>query len=226
MRHAILMVLITLMLLPAGQAWAQGQTRYVSDELVVLLRQGQSEKFKILKMLKANTPMEVLQEEEEYLHVRIQDGTEGYVLKQYITSDTPKPVIIGRLEKERDKLREQVKQLQAQQAQLSGELGTVRQEHTSGEALANSLRQELEAVQAKFDSLQEQSAKVVEIAAERDRLEAQNTDLSAEVDRLRQDNEEMFFTGAIKWFLAGGGVLLLGIVLGKLSRRKKKGFSY
>lgn len=213
MRHAILILLFLLTLLPAGQALAQ--TRYVSDELVVLLRQGPSEKFKILKMLKANTPLEVLQEGEEYLLVRTQDGVEGHVLKQYLTTDTPKPMIIARLEREREKLKEQMTQLQARQSELQADL-----------ANAGELSRELEQVQGQYSSLQEKSADVIEISAERDRLQAQNVELTSEVERLRQDNEEMLFTGVIKWFLAGGGVFLGGWIIGKVSRRKKKGFSY
>jgi SH3 domain protein len=219
-------VILILLLLAFTAAPALAQTRYVSDELVVLLRQGQSEKYKILKMLKANTPLEVLQEEEEYLLVRTPDGTEGYVLKQYITTETPKPIIIARLEKEREKLRGQLKQLETRQAELQAELANASKDRSAGETQVTELRRELTKVQGEYSALQEKSAAVIEISADRDRLEAQNAELTAEVERLRQDNEEMLFTGVIKWFLAGGGVFLVGWIIGKVSRRKKKGYSY
>ena len=73
--------------------------RYVSDELVIMMRSGQGEQYKIIKMLKAGTPLEVLEEGDAYLQVRAPDGTEGYVLKQFTSTDTPKPIIIARLQK-------------------------------------------------------------------------------------------------------------------------------
>jgi len=224
MRNFILTLMLTLFILPAGQAIAD--TQYVSDELTITLRTGEGDQYKILKMLKTGTPVEILQEgTADHVFVRTSDGTEGWVKKQYLTNETPKPTVIARLEKERDRLREQVSQLEIQQAELTAALENSRNDLAGGNAAFAELQKELDKVQAKYDDLHNNAANVVELTGERDRLKSHNDQLSAEVDQLRQDNESMLYTGTVKWFLAGAGVLLVGVILGKTTR-KKKGFSY
>ena len=84
------------------------ETRYVSDQLIITMREGQGKQYKIIKMLKSGTPLEIIEESEEYLKVRIKSGSEGWVLKQFITSETPKPDIIAGLEKEIDRLNTEI----------------------------------------------------------------------------------------------------------------------
>jgi SH3 domain protein len=224
MRNVILILLLGFFVLPAGRALAA--TQYVSDQLTITLRRGEGDQYKILKMLKTGTPVEILQEGTAgHLFVRTSDGTEGWVQKQFLTTETPKPIVISRLEKERERLREQVKQLETRQVELTTELENARKDRAGGDAAFADLQKELDKVRAEYADLQTKAADVVELAAERDRLKVRSDQLSVEVDQLRQENENMLFTGAVKWFLAGGGVLLVGVMLGKTSR-KKKGFSY
>ena len=224
MRYFILIFMLTLLMLSTGQAIADKQ--FVSDELIITLRRGEGDQYKILKMLKTGTPLEILQEgKADYVFVRTPNGTEGWVKKQYLTNETPKPTVIARLEKERDQLREQVNQLEIHQAELTAALENSRNDLAGGNAAFADLQKELDKVQAKYDDLQNKAANVVKLTGERDRLKSHNDQLSAEVDQLRQDNESMLYTGAVKWFLAGAGVLLVGVILGKTTR-KKKGFSY
>jgi len=215
---------MSLFILPAGRAIAE--TQYVSDQLIITLRRGEGDQYKILKTLKTGTPVEVLQEgAKDHDFVRTLDGTEGWVLKQYLTDETPKLTIIARLEKEGEQLREQVSQLKNQQEDLTAKLENSRKDLAGGNAAFADIQMELNKVQAKYDDLHAKAANVVELAEERDRLTVHNDQLAVEVAQLRQENENMLFTGAVKWFLAGAAVLLVGIILGKTSR-KKKGFSY
>jgi len=224
MRKVLLILLMSLIILPAGPALAE--TQYVSDQLLITLRRGEGDQYKILKMLKTGTPVEILREgTADHVFVRTSDGTEGWVMKQYLTDETPKPTVIARLEKERERLREQVSQLEIQQAESMAGLEDARRDLAGRDAAFADLQKELNKVQAEYDDLHTKAANVVELAEERDRLKAHNAQLSAEVDQLRQENEDILFTGAVKWFLAGAGVLLVGVVLGKTSR-KKKGYSY
>lgn len=224
MRYFTLILMLTLLILSTGQAIAD--TQYVSDELIITLRRGEGDQYKILKMLKTGTPVEVLREgTADFVFVRTTDGTEGWVKKQYLANETPKPTIIARLEKERDQLREKVSQLEIQHAELTAALENSRNDLAGENAAFTELQMELDKVQVKYDDLRNKAANVVELTGERDRLKSHNEQLSAEVDQLRQENESMLYTGAVKWFLAGAGVLLVGVILGKTSR-KKKGFSY
>ena len=104
MRYFITLILLALLASHVIVRQAAADTRYVSDELIITLRQGKSIQFKIIKTLKTGTPLEVLEEDESYLKVRTTDGIEGYVLRQYITSDPPKTTRLEELERQNSSL--------------------------------------------------------------------------------------------------------------------------
>jgi SH3 domain protein len=223
--------LFAFLLIPAIAA---AETMYVSDQLVITFRQGKSTEHKILKTLKTGTPMEVLESDENdnYVKVRLEDGEEGYVLKQYLTDETPKTILISRLEKQVEKIREQLAQAKEKLAESSLDLNAVQEKQSQKEAeLTGSInelnqtlaktKEDLRAITGKYNNLVENSGKVVEITNELDGLKKMNVKLSSEVQSLTAENTELMRTGMIKWFLAGGGVLFFGWIIGKISRKKK-----
>ena len=54
-----------------------GATGYVSDQLLITLRQGKGNQYKIIRTLKTGTPMEILERGDTYFRVRTQRGEEG-----------------------------------------------------------------------------------------------------------------------------------------------------
>lgn len=131
--------LVSLLLLLALPGAAQARTAYVSDELVITLRTGKGPEFKIVDYLVTGTPLEVLQEEDNYMQVRTPTDKEGWVLSRYITAEIPKERVIEKLEKElknlratmgnaenialeRDKLLEENKSLRSKNERLESEI--------------------------------------------------------------------------------------------------------
>jgi SH3 domain protein len=224
----ILFMLVTFM--TALPAYAD--TRYVVDELIITLRAGKSNEHKIIKTLKTGTPVEVLEEDDTYLKVKTSDGSVGYVLRQYVSSELPKTLIIERLEKEKSSLQTKVRSLEEAKNSLQGQYKAIQdkynQEVTDITIKSSTIEQNLEqAIQnerslaEKYDTLLAQSENVVEIAAERDKLLEVNKKLAADVDNLQKINDKMSDSRMIKWFLAGGGVFLFGWIIGKISRKKR-----
>lgn len=213
MKKLIILGLVLALILCSTGAWAR--TYYVSDELTVLIRGGMSNQHRIIRMVKTGTPLEMLEEHDEYFLVRTRDGVEGYTLKQYLTTDPPKEMVIARLQKEITALKETLAQAESRRESLSNQVTSL-----------TAKEKELQDVTTRYEALRAKSSGVVELASERDQLLAQNEELTAEVRELREANEQMLFTGVIKWFLAGGGVFFGGWVIGKISRRKKKGYSF
>jgi SH3 domain protein len=211
---------------------AYADTRYVVDELIITLRAGKSNEHKIIKTLKTATPIEVLEEDDTYLKVKTSDGSEGYVLRQYVSSELPKTLIIERLEKEKNSLQTKVQNLEEAKNSLQQQYKAIQdkynQEVTDITTKSSTIEQNLEqAIQnerslaEKYNTLLAQSENVVEIAAERDNLLEANKKLAADVDNLQKINDKMSDSRMIKWFLAGGGVFLFGWIIGKISRKKR-----
>ena len=108
--------LILAALVLASTVWAE--TKYVTDQLVLTLREKPSESSKILTTFSTGTPLKVLGSQGEYLRVRTQEGDEGYVLERYLTAETPKPEIIARLEEEKMVLTEKLNEVESTLANL------------------------------------------------------------------------------------------------------------
>jgi SH3 domain protein len=221
----------------SGLQPAAADTRYVGDQLIITLRQGKSTKHKILKTLETGTPVEVLEEGDSYLKVRTTDGVEGYVLRQYISSNPPKSQRIEELELENSSLKEKISGLQKAKNELEVQLNTIqsnyREEQSSMTDRTAELEQNLEQaleneriMAEKYETLLNQAQNVVEIAAERDALLVQNKKLNSDVATLQKKNDKLSDSRMIKWFLAGGGVFFFGWIIGKISRKKRSRFWY
>jgi len=232
MRHlSIIFVLVTIASTMFAMQ-AEADTLYVSDQLVITLRQGKSTQHKILKTLKTGTPMEVLEEGPAYFKVRISDGTEGYVLRQYITSQPPKTLRIKELEIENSTLQKKVGELEKSKSTLEMQVDEIQEKYVREvselDAESTNFEQSLELalnnqneITEKYNTLLSQSENVIKIAAEKERLLKENKILAAEAQELRKENEKMANSKMIKWFLAGGGVFFFGWIIGKISRKKR-----
>jgi len=196
---------------------------------------GKSSQHKIIKTLKTGTPLEVLEEGETYLKVRTQDGSEGYVLRQYVSSDLPKTLRIAELERLNSSLQKKISSLETVNSNLEIQIKSYQQKSgqeisdlsVKSEELEKNLEQALtneRLATEKYDTLMAQAENVVEIAAERDRLSQQTKKLQADATALAEKNEKLADTRMVKWFLAGGGVLFFGWLIGRISRKKRSRF--
>lgn len=212
--------LLSVMLFCATAALAD--TRYVSDRLVITFREGMGKQFRVIKTLRTDDKVEVLSEQDGYLHVRTDDGTEGYVLKQYISTKTPKSAIIASLREQLQQAQQALAQQQTkadQATQSQGEAQEQVAELTQSLILTEEL---LKTTQQSLNELQQKSENVVLIDQERQRLKEELSLVKTQLAELQQQNDAMLKTAMIKWFVAGAGVLFVGWVAGKFSRRKKR----
>lgn len=222
----ILFALLIQLYVPFGPAHAD--TQYVTDMLILNLRDRPGEDYEVIRRLKTDTPVEVLDEMGHYLRVRTKDGEEGWVANQYITSKTPKPLMIAGLKKEIRRLEEKIERLEKSPASLRNDLNLAQLKVKELEKETNKYRQEasltsleLKQLTEKYNTLREQSGNVVELMKERDRLRTANDQVNAEMIRLQQEDRRLKRTARLWWFAAGGGVFFAGFVVGKISTRKK-----
>lgn len=215
---------------------AFARTLFVSDQLAVNLRKEPSNAAAAVKLLRTDAAMELLGEQGDFFKVRLSDGSEGFFPKRYATEREPRTRVISRLEKKLAKLQAELEGAQQRLGAASGELESERQQLVdqlrSAEEKLKVVEQEQaklltdrDATLQKYDQLAADASNVVELAAERDRLRGEHASLLEEMEVLRQENESLLISGVIKWFLAGGGVLFFGWLIGRASRRKRGGLS-
>ncbi len=201
------------------------ETRYISDVLVVTVRSNTGNNYQTVDNLKTATPVEVLGEDQTYVKVRTPEGKVGYILRQYVTKELPKAVQIDRLEKETAALKEQ---LQQQQQSSADKLANADANLAKIAELQKQLQvanDDLDKVKNEYDSLLQNSQNVVSLSTENEDLIEQNKQLNNELVVLREENRNFHRSNMIQWFLAGGGVFFGGWIIGKISRKKQRGFS-
>ena len=228
----LILLFVLFILLSVSVRVTYADKRYVSDMLIITLRTGQGQEYKVIKTLKTDTPVEVLEESESYLRVRTDEGEEGWVAKQYITTEVPKSVIIEGLKKETSKLNIRVEELEKDKASLLEQFDVATQRHakkveeleknaTNGKEETSRLKIKLAQITEKHNTLIDQSKNVVDLISEQKRLQAKNVNLSTRAEHLQKENSDLRDTRRLQWFLAGGGVFFIGWIAGKVSRKKK-----
>ncbi|PLX97420.1 MAG: TIGR04211 family SH3 domain-containing protein [Desulfuromonas sp.] len=213
-------VMTVLLFVGVTQCWAE--TRYVSDKLVITLREGMGNQYRVIQTVTTDTPLEVLDAEGNYLFVRLENGTEGYVLKQYVSRSMPKTTVIAQLKQE-------LAALEKKMAARGSSVNALSESNTQLETALAQTKSELEQVSQTLEKtrqdyadLQQKAENVVLIDQERQRLKKEAAEVSERLQQLEQENAAMLKTAMIKWFLAGGGVLFVGWVAGKFSRKKRR----
>jgi SH3 domain protein len=213
--------------------FCHAQTGYVSDMLLLTFRQGPGDTYAVLKTLKSDTPVSIIEEENGYYKVELQSEETGWVDKKFIVFETPKAFIIDRLTRENERLENKISTLESFGQTLKESSLSQQNEYSQKiESLEASLKTALDEKvklenlladhKEKYNTLIEQSKNIQKIVKENKILQENSTTLSREFEILKQKNGNQFKTGMIKWFLAGVGVLLLGWIIGQSVSTNKR----
>lgn len=200
----------------------RGVTRFVSDELTIMLRTGPSNKHKIVKALNSGAQLEAYEIDGEYQRVKVQNGVEGWVLSQHVTD---KPIARQQLASTNDKLA----QLEAKNKQLQEQLKQLRDNYSK-------LNEDFRLLDKNKGELEEELVRIRDIAAEplqlsneKQQLSQQAQSLENQVGTLRSELDSLRNNTHKQWFLTGAAVVLLGILIGltipKLRRHRRSDWS-
>lgn len=197
---------------------ANAATLYVSDQLSIPLRRGPSTEYKIINAgLPSGTALEVLQENKEagFTQVRTPNGVEGWVPSQYLDSEPPA----------RNRLAAATKRVET----LEAELKTVRSNfqdqrsaRTEAEGRTTDLTKQTEKLQNELNELRRVSASAINNYEENKQLKTENQSLQSQVSQLSTRVRELERNTMLRWLLAGGGLVLVGLALGAWIKSRPK----
>jgi len=197
------------LLLSATVAMADN-TRYVTDQLEITLRSGQSTKHQIIRMLPSGTPVELLETDDETKYSRVRtsdDGTEGWVLSRYLDEQ---PSARERLVT----VAQQVKQLGDDNRQLQQTLkDTTREKERLSKALAASDSKN-EQLSRELDHIKQISAATIEVDTTNQTLKLELQQLQSRYDQAQNTIDTLQDDSNRKWVMVGAGIILLGILIG------------
>ena len=212
---------------------AVAKTRYVSDSLVITVRELPDDTSNRIKNIITDTPFEVLEESGDYLKVRLQDGTQGYVKTRYTSTDTPKPTVIEKLTRENSQLKQQYNELKSslgekasagveRQKELQTELEALKTDLAQQAADKSRLEKELASLNKQYTDLKNSADNVVQIINQSEKFRADNERMQIEFEALQSENALLLRTAVIKWVFTGAGILFIGWIMGKVSRNKRR----
>jgi SH3 domain protein len=203
---------------------AQAADNWVTDEFEVMMRKGKDNGQSIIRQLKSGTRVEVLEVDKGagYSKVRVSSGAEGWVLTRYLKSAPTARLRLPELE-------QRMQRSDKQRAELNQELSSVKKERQQ-------LQGELTELQSNNRSVQGQLERVTELSADTIRVDDQNRQLQQrlieserEIEELTYTNDKLSSRADREWFLIGGAVLavglLLGLILPRINWRKKSSWS-
>lgn len=208
-------------------------TRYVSDRLIISVRDGQNQNAAVLGYIETGEPVDVLEEKEDFLKIRTEDLIEGWVRIQYIVSEKPKVLIIENQKNEITALKKEIETFNNEQDSASNTLSKtkkmyqenieeLKEEVNINQKFAAKAKSDFIQLNKKYTNLLKHSKNTEGLIGEVEKLKKLNAELNTEVKSLRKDQKNPLKSNRIQSFIAGAGVLLFGFILGGSAKKRKR----
>jgi SH3 domain protein len=124
---------------------AQGQTVYVTDKVQAVVYAQPSLEGNQVRILESGDAVELVSREGDNAHIRLDDGSEGWIAGSYLVVDIPATRQLQSLTAENERLRASARTDSA----ASGELKTLKDRNAQLQADLAAAQRDLDAVQAK-----------------------------------------------------------------------------
>jgi len=223
------------------------ETLYVSDFLVINIKDQIAKPYSVVKIAHSGDPLEILGEQDNYYKVRTIDGKTGWIAKQYAKKETPKVLIIKKLRKELEDLKNQqvdnifngVRPATDVEKQCKTRCSHIREELEAGKVEIRKLIREKQELlnnlssESSFTSINQLKNKNLLLDTQLEQTANKYSILVGEFEKrgkkiaelqtviAKQDNKTRFY-----WFVAGAIVFFSGLLAGKSGRRKKNKLIY
>ena len=208
-------IMLLIMIFMSQASWAA--RAYITDSAPVPLRSAPNKQKKAIATLPPGTSVEVLKAP-EWTMVRYTpesgDPKNGWVPTSSIGSRPPEETLTKELEAENSALKEKLANLEREKNELTQK--------------QNELSEKLGKLTGSYESLKNGSADYLKLKQEYDSAKSTLSSAQENIQTLMQENENLKLSQKIKWFGAGGLVLVLGWFIGWITGRqgKKRRSSY
>src|SRR3989339_1132534 len=124
MKKSFFQFLVLLLLFLGLPSLLPAQSGYVSDVLFLTFREGPGNSHAVIKRLKSDTPVSILEEQGEYYKVELESKETGWVDKRFISFETPKMMAIETLKQENKTLENKILELETQLQSTRNQIST------------------------------------------------------------------------------------------------------
>lgn len=192
------------------------ETRYITENLAVMVRTGPSTERRIISMPISGSPIEVLEETEDgWSRVRLPNDDEGWVLSRYLVAGPPSKQVIEQLQRENAKLSAQVSNLSTKNIELRNAKSNLETDYKEKKNTADSLK-------VAYETLKSESAEFLAMKAAYEKTRRQLDEKTQQVEELEVMVQTLQQDQSLWWLIAGSSAVLLGFIIGYVSRRPKR----
>lgn len=215
-------VLLILLVFPFNSALAKGL--YVRDWVTISVRTSPRPDAKIIGLANTNDFLEVVEEQGEWTKVRTPKGKVGWVLNRYLTSDTPKALIVSQL-------REKVKSQADTISELREDNKRLRKQAQKLKFEISSLSKKIDKTAQDYENLKKASSTYLELKTAHDKLLAATNVRDKQMEKILKENQRLKTSERLAFTLVGGGFIILGLLIGFFIqslryRHKKSGYKF
>ena len=198
---------------------ASADTAYVTDELKINMRSGNTGRNKIIRMIPSGAKLTVISRSKAtgYSKVRYK-STEGYVLSRFLQKKQVSKFFLKDAQ-------ETAGNLNVENVRLSKELTELTGNNTSTLSTNQNLTEERNHLRNELNELQHTAANAIQLKNERNQFQERIISIERELEQLRLEKKVLEDTSKQDWFLYGGILALAGMLMGwilpKLSWQRK-----
>ncbi len=214
-KNTLFLAIITLFLLLFSTV-AAAKVEYVSDELVINMRSGKGNSFKIIKIVKSGTPLTILEQDSGYTRAKTPQGVEGWVLSRFLIKTPVAKTLLA-------KAQHDVAQMKEKYDFMVTELSTVKTERDTLSSSENKLLSNKENLNVELAKLKKIAARPMQLEAENDQLRNELVKIESENRLLKQEYQTLEDNSDQEWFMTGAGVLFGGMILGLIFPKLRSG---
>lgn len=193
------------------------QTQWVTDELSIMMRSGESGKHKILRPLVSGTELKVISVNDKtgYSLINTTKGQEGFVLTRFLVDE---PIAKTKLSGALELIEQLTSSKQPAQLQLKQSLDKISEQ----EQALQTLSAKNATLSTEFDYLKSISADAININEQLRVVLERNQILENELNLERAENERLSDRSNKEWFMNGALAVSLGVVMTLLIPRLRR----
>lgn len=194
---------------------AHAEIVFVKDMMEITFRTGPGTEHKIVDMLKSGQAMEVVESGAGWTKAKLPDGREGWVLTRLTSPEPPASLISKSLKEKNEEMSRQAATLLEENTRIKEENQKLFQELTASKALCSTITRS-------YEDLKKASSEYLKLKKNHDKILAQFGEQNKTVEQLKSRMEGLQRGHAIRWFLVGAGVLLLGFFIGFSTKKQRR----
>ncbi len=201
---------------------ALAETRYVSDQLTIPLRTGDTMQHRIIKFLKSGTRLDVQESNEAGTYYRVVvsgSGKEGWVEANKVMNQPSARSQLAAVNKRLAALKADLKEKNKTIAELKTTIAQLEEQNEKLDKLGKRKSQQLA-------ELEKVAARPVQLAQANMKLETELAKANRELDRALKENARLSDDNIKEWFMIGGAVSLIslffGLIIPNFKWRRKK----